>query len=177
MRERWIMERVWAFDRLAITMSRVDFLDPALVGRSDLRERGVRVEVKPVRRQTRGSVYASDLMTVDQALCRFDFLESGPGRADRMHWHPEMTDGEPGDRAFDGDMPADPGGWLTTFLGGGLHDHLSGRGHAVAASTADLVAIGEAAGEIGRALEEGLAWAREPWPDVEHDHRGMAGSG
>ena len=25
-------------------------------------------------------------MTLDQALCRCDFLESAPGKADRMHW-------------------------------------------------------------------------------------------
>jgi hypothetical protein len=171
------MERVWAFDRLAVTMTRVDFLDPALAGRPDARERGVRVEIKPVRTQTRGSVYASDLMALDQALCRFDFLESGPGRADRMHWHPEMTDGEPGDRTFDVGMPADPRAWLTTFLRSGLQSFLSRRGHGVNAHTDDLAAIGETADEIGRALDEGLAWAREPWPDVEHDHRGMALSG
>jgi hypothetical protein len=23
-------------------------------------------------------------------------------------------------------------------------------------------------------VADGLAWAREPWPDVEHDERGMA---
>ena len=26
------MERLWTFDRLAVTMRRVDFLDPALAG-------------------------------------------------------------------------------------------------------------------------------------------------
>ena len=54
-----------------------------------------------LRRRGPGSVYASDVVTLDQALCRCDFLESGPGKADRMHWHPEMADGEPGDRSFE----------------------------------------------------------------------------
>ena len=168
------MERVWTFDRLAVTMRRVDFLDPALTGQPDVRERGVRVEIRPARTRIQGSVYASDVVTLDQALCRCDFLESGPGKADRMHWHPEMADGEPGDRTFDAEMPADPRGWLTSFLRSGLPDYLSHGGHDVTSYVDDLTEIGDTADEIGRALEEGLAWAREPWPDVEHDERGMA---
>jgi hypothetical protein len=171
------MERVWAFDRLAVTLRRVDFLDPALVGQPDVRERGVRVEVKPARTQAHGSVYASDLLTLDQALCRLDFLESGPGKADRMHWHPEMADGEPGGRTFEPAMPADPRNWLTSFLLRGLADYLGRHGHDTSAFTDDLAAIADTADEIGRALDEGLAWAREPWPAVEHDARGMAAAG
>jgi hypothetical protein len=71
-------------------------------------------------------------------------------------------------------MPADPRAWLTSFLRTGLGDYLSRRGHDVAEHSDDLTAIGDAADEIGRALDEGLAWARRPWPDVEHDERGMA---
>ena len=85
------MERSWTFDRLAVTMRRVDFLDPAVAGQPDARERGVRVEIKPARSRAQGSVYASDVVTLDQALCRCDFLESGPGKADRMHWHPRWS--------------------------------------------------------------------------------------
>lgn len=168
------MERLWTFDRLAVTMRRVDFLDPALAGQHDVRERGVRVEIKPAQAQARGSVYASDVVALDQALCRCDFLESGPGKADRMHWHPEMSDGEPGDRAFEVGMPGDPRGWLTSFLRSGLHDYLGRGGHDFTAYVDDLAEIADTADEIGRALDEGLAWARDPWPDVEHDERGMA---
>jgi hypothetical protein len=168
------MERLWTFDRLAVTLRRVDFLDPALADEPDARERGVRVEIKPAQTQTTGSGYASDVVTLDQALCRCDFLESGPGKADRMHWHPEMANGEPGPRTFEPDMPADPRGWLVAFLRSGLPDYLSGSGHDLASYGDDLTEIGDAADEIGRALDEGLAWAREPWPDVEHDERGMS---
>jgi len=168
------MERVWTFDRLAVTMRRVDFLDPALAGRPEARERGVRVEIKPAHTQAEGSVYASDVVTLEQALCRCDFLESGPGRADRMHWHPEMADGEPGRRTFEDGMPADPRGWLTSFLRSGLPDYLSRSGHDLTSYADDLTAMTDTADEIGRALDEGLAWAREPWPDVAHDDRGMA---
>ena len=168
------MERLWTFDRLAVTMRRVDFLDPVRAGQPHFRERGVRVEIKPARARSRGSVYASDVVTLDQALCRCDFLESGPGKADRMHWHPEMADGEPGDRSFEAGMPADPRGWLTSFLRSELPAYLRGSGHDITSYTDDLAEIGDTADEIGRALDEGLAWAREPWPDVEHDERGMA---
>jgi hypothetical protein len=171
------MERLWAFDKLAVTMRRVDFLDPALVGQPDVRERGVRVEIKPARTQAHGSVYASDLVTLDQALCRCDFLESAPGKADRMHWHPDMAEGEPGGRTFDADMSGDPRGWLITFLRSRLPDYLARIGYDVTAHAGDLAAIGATADEIGRALDEGLAWAREPWPEVEHDERGMAAAG
>ena len=168
------MERLWMFDQLAVTLRRIDFLDPALAGQPDARERGVRVEIKPVQTRARGSLYASDIVKLDQALCRFDFLESGPGKADRMHWHPEMADGEPGDRTFEASMPADPRGWMTSFLRGGLPDYLSRSGHDNSSYLDDLTEIGDTADEIGRALDEGLAWAREPWADVEHDERGMA---
>jgi hypothetical protein len=151
------MERVWMFDDLAITVARIDFLDPALVAEPDVRERGVRVEIRPVGSATDGSVYASPTRTLGAATCRIDFLESAPGAADRMHWHPTMPDGEPGDRTFDADMPADPVGWLVSYLHGlGVDD------------------VEASAREIGAAVEGGLAWARTPWPDVEHDERGMA---
>ena len=136
------MERLWTFDRLAITMRRVDFLDPVLAGQPDARERGVRVEIKPAQTQARGSLYASDVVRLDQALCRCDFLESGPGKADRMHWHPEMADGEPGDRTFEAGMPADPRGWLTSFLRSGLPDYLSRSGHDITSYTDDLTEMG-----------------------------------
>ena len=168
------MERVWVFEHLAVAVRRVDFLDPALVGDPDVRERGVRVEVRPAQVRVDGSVYASDSITLAPAWCRLDFLESAPGRADRMHWHPDMADGEPGERTFDVGMPADPQGWLTTFLRSGLRDHLVRTGRDPSPSDADLAAIGETAHEIVRALADGLAWARAPWPEVAHDERGMA---
>jgi hypothetical protein len=168
------MERVWVFEKLAVTLRRVDFLDPAYEGQRDVRERGVRIEVKPAPSQADGSIYASDTTTIDRALARLDFLESAPGKADRMHWHPEMAGGEPGDRTFDVDMPADPRTWLERFLAGGLRDYLREGGHDLAAYDGDLAAIADTGPEICRGLDEGLAWAREPWPDVAHDERGMA---
>jgi hypothetical protein len=166
------MERVWVFDRLAISVLRIDFVDPAVAEEPDARERGVRIEVRPVTTTATGSIYASWTRTVRPGICRIDFLESSPGAADRMHWHPDMRDGEPGDREFDTTMPPDPVGWLTAFLRDGLGDFLARAG--VTGVDSDVAAIGEHTTEIGSAVEAGLAWAREPWPEVEHDERGMA---
>jgi hypothetical protein len=169
------MERVWMFDHLAITVARIDFLDPGVAGESDARERGVRIEVRAVSSTTDGSIYVSPMHALQPAICRIDFLESRPGAADRMHWHPTMQAGEPGDRTFDDDMPPDPVGWSKNFLRG-LDDFLSQPGVPdVQAMTRDLEAVRATANEIGAAVDAGLAWARTtPWPDVEHDHRGLA---
>ena len=154
------MERVWVFDRLAVSVARVDFLNPAVAGEPDARERGVRVEVRPVVSAAAGSIYASDSKTLQPAICRID-------------WHPTMHDGEPGERTFEPAMPPDPVGWLTTFLHdlGGFLDRAGVPG----VREMDLDSARAAAQEIGAAVEGGLAWARTtPWPDVEHDERGMA---
>jgi hypothetical protein len=166
------MEQMWVFDRLAISVLRIDFVDPAVAEKPDARERGVRIEVRPVATTAAGSVYASWTRTVQPGICRIDLLESAPGAADRMHWHPGMRDGEPGGRTFDPAMPPDPVGWLTAFLRDRLGDHLGLVGVVDVAD--DLTSIRAAAEEIGAAAAAGLAWAREPWPDVEHDERGMA---
>jgi hypothetical protein len=62
--------------------------------------------------------------------------------------------------------------WLTRFLRDELPGYLRRRD--VTGVDDDLDAIREATDEIGTAVADGLAWAREPWPDVEHDERGMA---
>ena len=169
------MERVWVFDELAVSVTRVDFLDPAVASEPDARERGVRIEVAPVRTTTGGSIYASDARSRQPAICRIDFLESAPGAADRMHWHPTMQDGEPGERTFEKAMPPDPVGWLITFLHG-LGDFLARSDVPDAEGMSrDVESVRATAREIGAAVEGGLAWARTtPWPDVEHDERGMA---
>jgi hypothetical protein len=168
------MERAWVFEQLAISVARIDFLDPAVADTPDPRERGVRIEVRPVSSRAEGSIYVSTTSTLQPAICRIDFLESAPAAADRMHWHPEMHDGEPGSRTFDVDMPTDPVAWLTTYLldlsgflvRAGLPD--------VDAMSRDLDEIRATAPEIGAEVEAGLEWARRtPWPDVGRDERGM----
>jgi hypothetical protein len=166
------VEQVWVFDRLAVSVTRVDFLDPEVAGAPDGRERGVRIEVRPAVRRAIGSIYASDSCELRPAVCRIDFLESSPGAADRMHWHPQMRDGEPGERTFDLDMPADPVAWLARFWES--LDEFLARARQAEPTPGDLRGVRAATGEIGSAVAQGLAWAREPWPEVVHDGRGMA---
>jgi hypothetical protein len=172
------MERVWVFDHLAVSVAWIDFLDPELAGQPDVRERGVRIEVRTTSSSAEGTIYVSPSRTLEPAVCRIDFLESRPGAADRMHWHPTMGSGEPGNRTFDERMPPDPAGWLRTFLGDLEGFLVQADVPDVGEMAGDLEAVRAAAGEIGSAVEDGLSWARtSPWPDVVRDARGLAISG
>jgi hypothetical protein len=168
------METAWLFDTLAVTVARIDFLDPVLASEPDTRERGVRVEIRPSATTHVGSIYVSPTVTLPPAVCRIDLLESAPGAADRMHWHPVMNAGEPGDRVFDAAIPADPLGWLAEHLAdvrgllnsAGVED---GERHTQSARR-----VAAHADEIVAAARSGLEWARRPWPEVRQDERGMA---
>ena len=168
------METAWLFDTLAVTVARIDFLDPAFASEPDTRERGVRIEIRPSASTHVGSIYTSPAVTVEPAVCRMDLLESAPGAADRMHWHPTMDAGDPGDRVFDPAIPADPLGWLAGRLAdvpnlltlAGLED--------VDRHTESARLVAESAAEIVAAARSGLEWARRPWPEVTQDERGMA---
>jgi hypothetical protein len=169
------MERAWLFETLCVTVAEVDFLDPELRSQPGARERGVRVEIRPTASGgTGGTVYASIPISLQPAICRIDLLESRPGAADRMHWHPAMLSGEPGDRTFDTALSEDPLRWLAERLRD--LDRLLG-GHHVAARAAyggDTSAVARVAEEVVGAVGAGLASSRAPWPDLQHDERGMA---
>lgn len=158
------MERLWVVGEVAVSVALVDFLDPELAGSADARERGVRLEVRRVQHEAPGSIYSSPRVVLAPALLRVDLLESGPGASDRMHWHPTMTDGEPGDRTFDPAIVDDPLGW-THHLLTHLHDHVGHDAADELAACADAVVR-----EVGTVLER----SREPWPEVTHDERGLA---
>jgi hypothetical protein len=110
----------FCFDKVAVTVQDVYFLDPVQRSDNEGPERGVRIELRLVERfPHQGSVYAAQSFLVGTALWRADFLESvaaGPGSADRMHFHPLMADSEPGQRVFDREIPADPTRWLREQL-------------------------------------------------------------
>jgi hypothetical protein len=169
------VERAWLFDSLCVTVAAVDFLDPELRFEPDARERGVRVEIRPTTStQTGGTVYASPPLCLQPAICRVDLLESRPGAADRMHWHPAMRSGEPGDRRFDPALSADPIGWLGERLRD--LDRLVGGTYVTGVATfgADAGAVARVADEVVDAVWAGLESSRTEWPSVEHDERGMA---
>lgn len=168
------MEIAWLFDTLTVTVARVDFLDPELASAPDTRERGVRLELRPTESEHIGTIYASTHVTLHPAVCRIDLLESAPGAVDRMHWHPTMDAGEPGDRTFDDAIPTDPLAWLAERLGD-VTSLLQQAGitdlERHSRSALDIAAQRD---EIVDAVRRGLDWARQPWPEVQHDERGMA---
>ena len=169
------MERIWTFSSSAVSVCGIDFVDPALAHEADARERGVRIEVRPMRAHGAGTVYASPTLSLDPALVRVDLLESAPYAADRMHWHPQMSDGEPGNRTFDPELSTDPGQWLATFLTD--LDPILRRAHpsdVVDGLAADLHSITDARDEIVVSALAVLAKAREPWPEVTRDERGLS---
>ncbi len=168
------METAWIGDRLALVAAEIDFLDPALVGSPDARERGVRLELRPVGRQHEGSVYSSPEARLAPAVVRIDLLESGPGLADRMHWHPVMHAGEPGERVFDPAIGADPVGWLRGRLAEVVELLRRGGVDDAEAYAADADRLAGLADEVVARVEAGLARVRRPWPDVRHDERGLA---
>ncbi len=169
------MEQAWIFERLAVTLARIDFIDPVLAHESDARERGVRLEIRLVETTSAGSIYASPERRLLPAVCRVDLLESASYAVDRMHWHPVMDDGEPGDRTFDLTMVDDPLRWL--------EEHLLRTDVLLARSgvpmddqvDVDIEEIRMVVPDIVAAAGRGLAWARvDPWPDVVRDDRGLA---
>ncbi len=168
------METAWIFDTLTVTVARIDFLDPAFSSEPDTRERGVRVEIRPSASSRVGNIYTSPAVMLEPAVCRIDLLESAPGAADRMHWHPTMDAGDPGDRVFDVAIPANPLGWLAERLADvpGLLTQAGVEDVDRHAESATLVA--ENSAEIVLAARSGLEWARGPWPEVTQDERGMA---
>ena len=168
------METAWLFGTLAVTVARIDFLDPAFASEPDTRERGVRIEIRPNASTYVGSIYASPTETLDPAVCRIDLLESAPGAADRMHWHPTMEAGEPGDRVFDDAIAADPLGWLAERLADVPHVLSLAGVEDIDRHTESASQVSENAAEIVAAVRSGLEWARTPWPHVVQDERGMA---
>jgi hypothetical protein len=169
------MEQIWVFSSSAVTVCAVDFLDPAAADEPRARERGVRLEVRPVRRRPAGSIYASPALHLEPAIVRVDLLESSPHAADRMHWHPGMRDGEPEDRIFDGTMNDDPRRWLTNFFSSVCDGALDGLApEAVSSLRGDGPAIAAAAADILDCVMSTLEQSRHLWPDVAHDERGMA---
>jgi len=167
--------RLFLADRLCVSVEDTDFLNPNRL--EDGRECGVRLEIRFVQADDfPGSIYASRGLSVGRAVCRFDLLESAPGAQDRMHWHPDMPNGEATARLFDDELRADPLGWLskrltdavgTLELAGVDDPKRYARDAETLARQADAI-VAEAAAGLDRFRSAG-------WPEVAgRDERGMA---
>src|SRR6266568_1572046 len=155
--------RLFTAAGLCVSVEDIDFIDP---NRTEYgRERGVRVELRTAAQDTEpGSVYVSRAVDVGRAVCRFDFLESAPEAQDRMHWHPVMNNGEPGERVFEDGLRTDPVGFLgerlrnsvalLKFCGVQEPERFADDSTALAATTDAILA------DVGAALAR---IRREPW--------------
>jgi len=112
--------KVFGFDRIAVVLGDLYFIDPDPSPGQEGAERGVRVEVRFIEAQKHdGSIYAARPIVVGEPVWRLDLLESVegvPGSFDRTHHHPLMRGFEPGSRRFERDLSADPLGYLARRL-------------------------------------------------------------
>lgn len=166
--------RIYVADSLSVSVEDVDFLNPNRL--ADGRERGVRVELRIIEPDAGpGTIYVSRGLLVGRAVCRFDLLESAPGAQDRMHWHPDMTDGEPSQRVFDPALRDDPLAFLGARLrnADGLLD-MVGVAEPTRYAAAAKALAGEADAIVADVAASLARLRRDPWPEVsERDERGM----
>ncbi len=166
--------RLFLADRLCVSVEDVDFLNPNRL--EDGRECGVRLEIRFVQADDfPGSIYASRGLSVGRAVCRFDLLESAPGAQDRMHWHPDMPNGEATARLFDDDLRADPLAWLSRRLTDAVGTlELAGVDDPKRYARDAETLAGQAEAIVAEAAA-GLDRFRKAWPEVAgRDERGMA---
>lgn len=149
-------------------------------------EHGARVELRLLDPQAhRGSESAAQHIAVDRPIWRadlFDRLDGVPGDFSAAHFHPHFDGAEPSGRHWDGEINADPWGWLQGRLcdvagiagtaGVTLRD-AAGETERVCADAPEIVAAAQrrAPAEC-RSKERCHAWTS----DVVHPVRLMLGS-
>lgn len=109
---------VFGFERIAVVVGDLYFVDPDPLPGQEGAENGVRLELRIIERgeQVR-SIYAAVPIEIGEPLWRVDLLEAVDGRPfDRTHHHTVFADWDPGDRAFVRELSADPLGWLEERL-------------------------------------------------------------
>jgi len=146
---------VIAFERLAVAVSDLYFVDPNPVPGQEGAERGVRLELRLAEAgDLVGSIYSARPITVDRPVWRCDLLESveHPGSFDRTHHHPRFRGWEPCPRVFVPELSADPLGWLTAQLGDPAA-LVTETGVVDEVPADDLEALAEAAPEIVAVVE------------------------
>jgi len=112
----------FGFERFGVLVSDMYVVIPDPLPGQEGAERGVRLEVRLLERgELKGSIYSSRPIEVGQPVWRADLLESAsgpPGSLDRAHHHPNFRGWNPGRRAFDPELTADP----VRFVGQRLAD-------------------------------------------------------
>jgi hypothetical protein len=171
----------FGFERVAVVVGDLYFLDPEPRQGQEGAERGVRLELRVLERGAlKGTIYSAQPIEVGRPIWRVDLLESvagRPGSFDRTHHHPKFRGWDPASRVFDAELTADPFGWLEKRLAdldgvlaeAGFPAEVAGPGDAEGLRRA-APEIAEAArgllervrsGELGRE-PEGDAGAKEP---------------
>ena len=174
----------FGFERTAVLVSDLYFVNPRPEEGQEGPERGVRLEVRLLDREPlKGSIYSAQPIAVGRPLWRADLLESvdsPPGSLDRAHHHPRFEGWEPGVRQFVPELSADPLGFVEARLSdlealmeqaGVPVDELGpGDVAAVREAVPEIMAAVRslmdrvAAGELGRpTAERGLTSARVGW--------------
>jgi len=174
----------FGFERVAVVLCDLYFVNPDPEVGQEGPERGVRLEVRFLERdELRGSIYSAQPIAVDRPIWRADLLESvasTPGSLDRAHHHPRFEGWEPGRRQFVDKLSARPLEWVGERLGD--LDGLLAEAHVAPdeAGSGDAVALEQAvpeildaaqrlldrvkAGELGRPTGDGeLVAARIGW--------------
>ncbi len=111
---------VFGFERAAVVVSDLYFVDPDPGPGQEGAERGVRLEVRLLDRgELRGSIYSAQPIAIERPVWRADLLETvagPPGSFDRTHHHPMFRGWEPGRRHFVPELSSDPLGWVGARL-------------------------------------------------------------
>lgn len=112
---------VFGFERSAVVLSDLYFVDPNPRPGQESPEHGVRLEVRLLSPgELKGSIYSAQPIEIGELIWRADLLESvdgQPGSFDRTHHHPQVKNGwEPGSRVFERELSAFPVEWVGAKL-------------------------------------------------------------
>jgi hypothetical protein len=110
------MLNMFAFERVAVVLGDLYFVDPNPRPGQEGAERGVRIELRRIEAgDLEGSIYSARPITIGAPMWRIDLLETaaGPvGTFDRTHHHPRFSGWEPSERVFVPELSTDPLEWL-----------------------------------------------------------------
>lgn len=112
---------MFGFERSAVVLSDLYFVDPNPRPGQESPEHGVRLEVRLLSPgKLKGSIYSAQPIEIGELIWRADLLESvdgQPGSFDRTHHHPRVNKGwEPGQRVFERELSAFPVEWVGAKL-------------------------------------------------------------